>query len=327
MRGCASVNERRAGRAQVAARGRVGAAVAVAAALGVAGLAAPAAAADVTWFVDAGAGLDAEGCGEAPGPAACATIGAALERVTAGDVVEIAAGRYVETLRIETPVTLHGAATDLVTLAGAAEREPVVTVDADGTVALSDMTIHPEQPSGTYAPSVVHVGENRAAELTRVAIRAGEDEGFAGTGVLALSGSTVAIEGSSISGLLNGVAVGSSGSAGVEISESILTSNREGIRVLAGTVTVTGGELSENTTAGVRTVGTEAVVDLTGTTIRDNGPRESGSTHGGLVLQNGGTIIGDGLVLSGHSYGVNARGGSVTLRNSTVTDNGWIEEG
>src|SRR5690606_41839115 len=64
MRGCASVNERRAGRAQVAARGRVGAAVAVAAALGVAGLAAPAAAADVTWFVDAGAGLDAEGCGE-----------------------------------------------------------------------------------------------------------------------------------------------------------------------------------------------------------------------------------------------------------------------
>ncbi|WP_162458660.1 right-handed parallel beta-helix repeat-containing protein [Pseudactinotalea suaedae] len=299
--------------------------MAVLGAMAMAGFTLPATAAGNTFYVDQAAGADSSECGEAPGAEACATIGAALAQVTPDDVVSIAAGPYTESLAITTPVTLQGAAG--VVLTGSEEGEPVVHVSTDSAVTITDMTIHPGPWDGTGIGNVVRVEQGGAADLTRVAISGEGEDGLANIGVLALPGSTVDLAESTISGVAHAVMAGgelgeaSTGPATVTMTTSALTGNSNGIAMLAGDLTVTDSSMSDNMAAGVMAYGPEVLIEITGTTISDNGTDGAGDSQGGVVLQRGGTFTGERLTMAGNSYGVAAHGGGeVTLTDSSIVD-------
>src|SRR5699024_420588 len=187
-------------------------------------------------------GADQEDCGVDPGVDACATIGAALDQVTAGDTVEIATGTYGETLLIGTPVRLQG--TGDVTLAGV-EAMPTISVDADGPVTIADISVQGADSSETQS-AVVHVEPERQAALDGVLIHAAPEATGLTAGVLVDGDGTLAITGSSIEGLPFGISVGGAllGSderpAAATLTGTSITGAIAGVVVFAGAVTVIG---------------------------------------------------------------------------------------
>ncbi|MBZ2199538.1 choice-of-anchor Q domain-containing protein [Occultella gossypii] len=313
-----------------------GSAVVAATALSVSGGALPAAAAGLTWYVDQAAGADAPDCGAAAGADACATIGAALAQVTPDDIVAIAAGSYAEALTVTTPVTLQGASTGEVVLTNpSVDDTAMVLIDADGAVTIADMSFVDESVSNDVRP-VIQLAENRAATLSGIVISGAPTGPGAGTiGVLTEGGSTVTIENAAISGTFYGVTAGGLLTepgdpvpATVSISESSIAATGAGVALLAGEATITGGSVSGSLGAGLLGYTGAAVFNVTGTAITDSGAPEGGTFRGGVVLYQGGTFLGDDVTISGNDNGVMLpEGGTVTLTNSTVTDNAGAEAG
>ena len=94
--------------------------------------------------VDGAQGTDSATCGANPGPAACQTIGYALDnRATAGATVSVAAGTYYETIALRPGVKVQGAGADVTTIDGAGTG-PVVTAAGaaiGAAVVLSGFTV------------------------------------------------------------------------------------------------------------------------------------------------------------------------------------------
>ncbi|WP_163543243.1 right-handed parallel beta-helix repeat-containing protein [Occultella kanbiaonis] len=312
-----------------------GSAAVAAAALSLSG-ALPAVAAGLTWYVDQGNGTDAPDCGETAGSGACATIGAALARVTTDDVVEIAAGSYAEALTLTTPVTLQGAgAGDVVLTNPAVDDTATVLIDADGAVTIADMTFLAENAGGAVKP-VIHLAGDRTATLSGIVISAAPS-GLAGAtvGVLTEGGSTVTIEDAAISGTFNGVTAGGLSTepgdpvpTTVSISGSTIAATGTAVALLAGEATITGGSVSASLGAGLTGYTSGAVFDVTGTSITDSGAPEGGTFRGGVLLYEGGTFLGEDVTISGNDNGVMLpEGGTLTLTNSAVTGNLGEESG
>jgi hypothetical protein len=93
------------------------------------------AAAQTTWYVDGTLGTDSSGCGTAPGVSACKTIQFTINKASAGDTINVAAGIYPEPaggpLRVDKTLTLLGAQ-DGVDARGRVGAESIVT-DSSGT--------------------------------------------------------------------------------------------------------------------------------------------------------------------------------------------------
>ncbi|TDE94863.1 LPXTG cell wall anchor domain-containing protein [Occultella glacieicola] len=306
-----------------------GSAVVAAAALTLSG-APPAAAAGITWYVDQAAGTDGSECGETAEAGACATIGAALTRVTADDIVAIAAGSYAEALTITTPVTLQGSAAGDVTLTGTSlDDAPTVLVDAGGDVTLADLSLVAGDVTSAFRP-VIRVSEDRSVTLSRIDISGGASS-LGAVGVLGEGGSTITIEDSAIAGVGYGVVGGDpvldpgAGAAPVTVAigETAIITSGVGVAMMAGVATITGGTVSGSLGAGLLGYTPDAAFDVTGTAITDSGEPAGGTYRGGVVFQQGGTFTGHDVTISGNDNGVMlGEGGAVTLTNSTVADNG-----
>jgi len=100
--------------------------------------------------VDGAQGTDSATCGADPGPAACQTIGYALDnRATAGATVSVAAGVYQETIVLRPGVKVQGAGAETTTIDGGGSG-PVVTAAGAAigdAVVLSGFTITGGQAS------------------------------------------------------------------------------------------------------------------------------------------------------------------------------------
>ncbi|QOR71841.1 right-handed parallel beta-helix repeat-containing protein [Ruania alkalisoli] len=304
-----------------------GSAVVATTALILAGGAPPATAADGTWYVDATAGTDGPDCGEAPGTDACATIGAALTLAPPDDIVSIAAGDYDEALTIATPVTLQGAGADEVTLTNLApDSMPAVLIDAAaGAVTIADIGFTDDNAMPSSEPAI-RIAADSTAMLSGISIT-GDELAPAGAGVVADAGSTVTIDGATITGVGTGVAVGDialvdPAPAMVTINSSTIAAELTGVAVTRGVATITGGTVSGRIGGGLFGYSSDAAFNVTGTSIIDSGDPSGGTFRGGVVIYDGGTFTGEDVTISGNDNGMMLPdGGDVTLINSTVSDN------
>jgi LPXTG-motif cell wall-anchored protein len=324
----------RIGSSSVSIRRRLASAATVTAvaALALAGATTSAAAADGTWYVDQANGTDVTGCGIQGEEDACATIGAAVAQAAAGGTVEIAPGDYVESLTVAVPLTLQGVGEDAVTLTSPDGAQSAVIVDAEGTVALTGLSVLATDLGSPSIP-LVRVEQGRTASLTGVTLQGPGGITPSGTGVLAAGDSTVTLDDVTLTGLFNGAMVGTdlqtaeTAPATLTMTSSTVESNATGIVVLAGSATITNSLVRDNAFVGLLAQGSNSSFDVSGTTLSGNAHATNAGSFRGGVLLFGGSFTGTDVVLERNHYGVMADGGTVTLRNSTVTGSGWREEG
>jgi hypothetical protein len=297
-----------------------GCAILATSALIVLGMAAPASAAGTTWYVDGSNGGFGPGCGQTAGSGACASVGQALRNARAGDTISIAAGIYVESpLKITKSVTLRGDRTDGVRLQehrGASE--PTVSIGASLPIAvdITDMTIE----SGLYGSSAVQVGAASYVALTDVTVSPSLDaSAVAASGIVVLGGSTLEMTRSTSSGFaVTGLMIQD---ATATLTDSAFAHSGIGVYVLSGDVSVTGGSVTGNHYAGLRTEEPDVAVDLTGTSITGNGMATVGPFAGGIVMQSGAVTAGEATI-SGNLVGAVLASGTLSFTDSVVRGNG-----
>ncbi|HEY4121812.1 MAG TPA: right-handed parallel beta-helix repeat-containing protein [Byssovorax sp.] len=250
-----------------------------------------------TVYVDATSGDDA-GDGSQQHPRK--TITAALSIASSGAVVALAAGRYTEAVRVESPVAIVGRCASMVTLDGS-DLDPI-------------------------APSTIYVTAD-GARLSGVTI------GGAGAGVIADGAAALALDHVAVTGAL-GVGVHATASADVTITSSLVsaivasaTSPKEGLGVLAdggATISISQSAVLDATGDAVRALGAGTKVTLEDVLIED--------TQGlpGFFNEGNGVYADDAATVEAHAVAfVDNRWNGVSLdgaAHATVADSSFYGE-
>ncbi|WP_307935106.1 right-handed parallel beta-helix repeat-containing protein [Salinispora arenicola] len=210
---------------------------------------------------------------------------------------------------ITTPITLNGGKHTTITRAAAAPLFRILTVEAGGHLTLNHLTI-----------------------------TGGQTETFDdGGGILANSGSTLAINHSVIRNNIgnNGGGVANFGTTTVKhstVSENTARANAGGLQNMAGLLTIERSKITDNTAPGLAIGG--GLGSINGATTRIN---RSSITHNHSGLSGGGigdfdatTVVTDSTI-SQNTADVSGGGifeeGQLTLRRVTITDNNALDGG
>uniref|UniRef100_UPI00048B09C9 hypothetical protein n=1 Tax=Salinispora arenicola TaxID=168697 RepID=UPI00048B09C9 len=210
---------------------------------------------------------------------------------------------------ITAPITLNGGKHTTITRAAAAPLFRILTVEAGGHLTLNHLTI-----------------------------TGGQTETFDdGGGILANSGSTLAINHSVIRNNIgnNGGGVANFGTTTVKhstVSENTARANAGGLQNMAGLLTIERSKITDNTAPGLAIGG--GLGSINGATTRIN---RSSITHNHSGLSGGGigdfdatTVVTDSTI-SQNTADVSGGGifeeGQLTLRRVTITDNNALDGG
>jgi hypothetical protein len=249
------------------------------------------------WYVAPG-GADANDC---LSPAtACATIGAAIGKASAGDTINIAAGSYAESLTIAKSVTL--AASDPATTRIAAQPfNRTITISSGATVTIAGLTIR----DGLTAESGGGVLNQGALTLNKVIVennRARFDAGISNA-----ANATLVLDRSIVRSNEATHGTGGVGNGGtMTISQSLIQNNRAS------------GFSGGANVGGVANSGTLMIV---GSTIAGNtADRIGGMLNNGVVQMTNSTISGNSASAYGGAGGLDQRGAAALL-HVTITAN------
>ena len=279
----------------------------------------PAVRVTVTYYVDQNSGNASDGnpC-TAPG-SPCLTIGAAIAKSGAGDVVEVAAGTYGEGLTIAHDLTLQGAGAGQTVIDGSnntSNSGSVVAITA--TVEILGVTIQGGH-AATYGGGIDNAGALTLFGSTVV----NNSTAFIGGGIFNNSNATLTIENSSING--NRAATGS-----VLYGAGIYNT---------GAMTLTASAVSGNNAAGdgggIYNDGSSAT--LIASTVSGNAAGDANSqigrsgggiaTGGSLLTLVNTTISGNSATGSGGGIAENGDFGTVASYNSTISGNSAVNGG
>jgi len=273
----------------------------------------------VTYYVDRNNANASDGnpCTSPGSP--CVTIGAAIGKSGAGDLVNVAAGTYGEGLTIAHDLTLVGAGAGQTVIDGSnntGNSGSVVAVTA--TVEIAQVTIQGGH-AATYGGGIDNAGALTLFGSTVV----NNSTAFIGGGIFNNSNATLTIENSSING--NRAATGSAPyGAGVYNS---------------GAMTLTASAVSGNNAAGdgggIYNDGSSAT--LIASTVSGNTAGDTNSqigrggggiaTGGGLLTLVNTTISGNSATGSGGGIAENGDFGTVASYNSTISGNSAVNGG
>jgi hypothetical protein len=223
---------------------------------------------------------------DADGTADFASIGAAVDAASDGDVVEVRRGEYDERVVVDSAVSL--VATGDVVLDGGDRTGTAINVTAPDVV-VDGFEIR------RYGTGI-RVGANNAT-VRDVRVR-----------------------------LVDGDAVRAASVDGVTVRDLTAEGNDAGVRVVdAGSVTVAGARIEDGTDAGVRTTGT-ATVTVRDATIRGNGDPDDDAFNedeapSGIDATNAEAVTVENVTLRGNEgNSLEVRGGDVFGRSVTVRD-------
>jgi hypothetical protein len=293
-------------------------AVGTASALTLIGLAAPAAAAPTTWYVNSGSGDNGNNCTTATSP--CLTIGAAVGKSSDGDTIRIAQGSYPEALAVDKSVTLVGSdgGSILTPPAGAAGGALVVGDTATVNVRLSRLVVQ-DNASG---PGI------RVSGASTVDIADSTSRRNAGPGLQVQDGSTVTVESSDLSGNDTGASVQGGSTLTISQGTTVNDNTESGVEALeTSTVTVDTSVLKGNHQYGIA-LGLDDSVDGTppstahvvSSTVSLTGDPESETLGAGIFIGNGDADVTDST-LSGNAVGLMDLAGRATVTGGTVEGN------
>lgn len=255
-----------------------------------------------TYFVDATLGDDGNAC-TSSGTGACATIGAAISKASAGDAIKVTGGIYAENLNVTKSLIILGeGALNTIIDGGGAGR--VFTGTAP--VALSDVTIRNGAISD-FSSAGWGGGIFSSSVLTLTNVRVVSNSAYAGGGIAAHGYGTVLV-------LKNS-----------EVISNVSTNGGGGIYVATNaTIRIENTVIAENQTGSVGGGGIYNTQNLSlkNVTIRDN---VVASANGGGIYQTLGEAVADDSVLYGNRASLGAGmyiiGGNITATNVTVSDN------
>ncbi len=255
-----------------------------------------------TYFVDAALGNDGNAC-TSFGTGACATIGAAIGKASAGDVIKVTGGVYTENVSVAKTLTILGeGALNTIIDGGGAGR--VFTGTAP--VALSDVTIRNGAISDVSSAGWGG-GIFTTAVLTLTNVRVVSNSAYAGGGIAAHGYGTLLV-------LKNS-----------EVISNVSTNGGGGIYVATNaTIRIANTVIAENQTGSVGGGGiyNSQTLSLQNVTIRDN---VVASANGGGIYQTlGETVVDDSVFYGNRSTsgaGMYIIGGNITATNVTVSDN------
>ena len=321
-----------------ARRARRSAAALGAGALLLFGAAAPAMAADGTWYVDQANGADGPGCGVEPAASACMTIGAALDQAAADDTITIAPGSYSEALAIDASITLEGDAAAALISDGSgpalsalgADVEVSVTgltispdpagefyavvADAAGTVELSQVSIEPVPGATEFAPAV-RAQNDGSVILADSEVLTGA---YAPAGGGELRGGIDAIQGGDLTITRSMISPAAPSVAGITVGQSV---NDPGA---LGTLQMTDSTMSAGVFASVAIL--HGLATITNTTISSSFGSEDLPVGTGIAVVEGSVDVQGGEIAGHTTAGIgnlNTPGTAVvTVNGTTIRDNG-----
>lgn len=300
-----------------------------------------------TWYV-ATTGNDSADCLTPTTP--CASIGGALAKpgFVAGDAIRIATGTYTglgaEVVRVDKSVSLLGgwdssfaSQVGTSTIDGAGTRRGVSVVGAV-TVLVDRLTIQNGFERGGGGGGILNEGTLTVRNSVVTGNRSTYPEGSAqGGGILNAYGATLVVENTTITnntGDFGGGGIFNVGAA--TITDSTIDGNTAGkvgfsgggggggIEQFNGTsLNIVRSTISNNTLlGGFSGSGIEALgpVSLTTSTVSGN----TGGT-GEAIYSFVNAVTLTNTTVAGNQYGINNVGGSITLANSLVADNGTLD--
>lgn len=260
-------------------------------------------------------GNDANSCLSAD--TACRTINAALVKAAAGDTINIAAGAYLETVRLRLGVTLSGAGAQSTVITAATGVEVLSNFDRSGTTRISNLTL--------------------------AGGRSGGGGGIANYGTMIVANSIIRDNTTWLGEGIQGFGAGIYNGGNLTLINSMVTDNsavgapgypeRSGLGggiYNGGTLTLTESTVSGNTSnrgAGVYNAGT---LTVTNSTISGNSAKLDGggiySSSAGVTSMNATTIAGNVADSDGNGSGdgggiASVSGGTSTLKNTLLGDN------
>ncbi len=255
------------------------------------------------FYVDAALGDDGNAC-TAPGADACATIGAAIAKASAGDTIHIAAGIYAEHLQTSiNNLSLVGAGADTTIIDGGGTGR-VLWNTLPATI--SDITIRNGFADSSdltgYGGGIFATGSLTLTNVTVMSNSASSGGGITvrNAGVVLTLQSSRVISNSAIG---SGGGVYAASSATANITDTVIAGNR---------ATLSGGGVSS----------TGATVSLTNTTLHNN--VSDTQFGGGFYLLSGTMMMANSAIHHNQAAGgggVYLAGGSSTLTNVTINEN------
>jgi hypothetical protein len=268
-------------------------------------------------YVDPNLGTDQVGCGATPGTGACRTIQYTLDNgAITGDTINLAPGTYNENIVIDKSLTLQGAGsgdnpvTDTIICSAAASTN-VIRLNCGGIstserLIISDLRV----TGGTGGPNY-------------------------GNGINIVTGSYITFSNvASISNDGNGIAFDPGGTqTDFAVINCNLSSNPGGSGFRVPTtasidgLTITGSTLDNNGVIGLSMYGPVTDLYISDSSFDNNGIVGIYGKVNDFVTKKGVTI--DNVTANGNGRGIALRiyGGSVTISNSTVSENNRVNPG
>lgn len=268
-------------------------------------------------YVDVNSGTDQAGCGSTAGAGACRTIQYTLDNETgAGDTVRLAPGTYYENIVIDKQVTLEGS--------------------GSGSNPVNDTIIDSAAPS----TNVIRLNSGGVSASERLIIRSLRVTGGSGgpnygNGINIVTGSYVTFDNvASVGNDGNGIAFDPGGDQSDYIVAGCNLSNNpggSGFRVPTtasiDALAVTGSTMDGNAAIGLSMYGPVTGLYISDSSFDNNGiVGIYGKVNDFAVKKD---VIIDNVTANGSGRGIALRiyGGSVTITDSTVSDNNRLNPG
>ena len=270
-----------------------------------------------TVYVDVNQGTDQVGCGASPGTGACMTIQYALDNETiVGDTVSLAQGTYNENIIIDKRVILEGA--------GSSSNPAIDTI------------INSAAPS----TNVIRLNIGGISATERLIIRdlrvtGGTGGPNHGNGINILTGSYVTFDNvASVGNDGNGIAFDPGGAQTDYVVLNCNLSNNPGgtgFRVPTtasiDSLTITGTTMDGNGVIGLSMYGPVTDLNISDSSFDNNGLVGIYGKVNDFAIKKG--VVIDNVTANGSGRGIALRiyGGSVTISNTTASDNNRVNPG